>query len=135
MLILAAAMNTTSPDIVAFAGGIVADSNPAGSTATFTINADGTHTSLSGDTQWVTPNPPGETYWIRWQSGGGKTPDVTPFAINTWVQITGAGPFSWSESASSPDVDTANFNLLISNDGGTTTLDSGIVTLQADATP
>lgn len=125
-------------DVVSFSGGSrQTGGDPA--TVVFTVTANGSHTSLTSpsSSQWETANNPTpvDTYHIKWEDGTFANPGTTPFAKSTWTQLTGAGPFTWSHTESSPDISTRSLTLHISNDGGSTTLASGNVNITADATP
>jgi hypothetical protein len=126
------------PDNVTFIGGSrSASGNPA--TVVFTISDNGSHSSLTGQgSQWETVNNPTpvDTYHIKWEDHDTLPNETTnPFAKSTWTLLTGAGPFSWSHTESAPDISSKGFKLFISNDGGSTTLESADVSMTADATP
>jgi hypothetical protein len=138
--ILAALGKPTSADVVAFVGGSrQTGGDPA--TVVFTMTEAGGHSALNtpSSSQWETENNPTpvDTYHIKWEdhTGAFANPGVTPFAKSTWTQITGAGPFTWSHTETSPDISTRGMEIYISNDGGSTTLAQGDVAITADATP
>ena len=57
---------------------------------------------------------------------GDDTHDVGGNALNTWIDITTAGPNTWaweSSGTSGPQVETGTYSVEISDDGGSTTHD------------
>ena len=132
--ILAGLGKPTSADVV----DLILGSRQTGSPASFTVNADGTHTSMTGNANWETENTPTpvDTYHIKWEDHSSlANPNVTPFAKSTWTALTGAGPFTWQTTASAPNIVTRGLTLHISNDGGSTTLDSAEYSIIADESP
>lgn len=132
--LISAVLSGSPPDVIDFTGGSKSTSSPS----TFSMNADGSHSSLTGDSSWETENNPNpqDTYHIKWEDHTTLlAPNVTPFAKSTWTQLTGAGPFTWQTTASAPDVITRGMAIHISNDGGTTTLANADVSMTADETP
>ena len=116
-------------------------SGAGGAKAGIRFNVDGTvdkregatYTQISASTDWVVPQPYADTYHIKWEAGSGAC-DVTPFAASTWTAMA-AGPYEWREEEDSGSADSASVVISISNDGGSTTLDSATITLTADDTP
>lgn len=125
-------------DNVVFVGGSRTSSgDPV--TVVFTISDNGDHSNLTVQgAEWETENnpTPKDTYHIKWEAHDTlAAPGTTPFAVSTWTLLTGAGPFTWSHSASAPDIHTRGIKLFISNDAGSTTLQSADLSITADATP
>ena len=119
------------PDVVSLPATI---SLQGGSPESFVISADGSRTSGT----WESANNPTpvDTYHVKWEDHGTHpNPATTPFAKSTWTQLTGAGPFTWTHTDSPPNISTRGIELFISNDGGSTTLDSSLVTLTVDESP
>lgn len=121
-------------DLVALQDGSRSSSSPS----TFSISDTGTHTNMSSNQFWETVNNPSpkDTYHIKWEDHATfANPNVTPFAKSVWTLLSGAGPFAWSTTASPPDIVTRGFVLHISNDGGSTTIDTAIFNMTADESP
>lgn len=94
----------------------------------------GTYTQIDSGTDWVIPNSTYTgTYHIKWEAGTGAC-DVTPFAVSTWTAMS-TGPHEWREEEDGGSSDSCSITISISDDGGSTTLDSAVYSLTADDTP
>ncbi len=111
----------------------VSDTDPTAATAGFSVNRDGTVT-FTGDSvpagfDWATPkfSTVGDQFHARVNISG-DAPDTGP-GTGTWVALTSDRSWLWQVTLSGSKSCTAT--LLISNDGGTTTLDSVVYTVTA----
>lgn len=91
-------------------------------------------TNVNQGTDWVIPRPPVAVYHGRWnQTGGGATADPSSTAQNVWVPLSGGLIIDMQEQG----VNTFQIVALveISDDAGSTVLDSAVVDLTLDLTP
>jgi hypothetical protein len=87
-----------------------------------------TFTNVNTGTDWVIPRPPVAVYHARWsQSGGGGSADGSSTAQATWVPLSGGLIINMDEEFDSTYQIIADVD--ISDDGGSTVLDSAVVDL------
>lgn len=94
----------------------------------------GTYSQIDTATDWVRPESVyAGTYHLRWTQTSGSV-GVSPFAAGVWTAMSG-GPHEWYEVEVGGSIDSCSITIDVSDDGGTTTLDSGLFQLTADDTP
>ena len=79
--------------------------DPATAQAWWTFNTDGTvdkhdsdtTTQFAAATQWIIPNNPSATYYIRATNNSGSNPTSGP-ALSTWHALTSVRTWTWSRS-------------------------------------
>ena len=82
-----------------------------------------TYTQIDSATDWIIPNTAAtkRTYHFRLNKNSGDTLDAGSTAITTWVELTST--LEWWVEHATLDQD-YNATLLVSSDGGSTTIDS-----------
>jgi len=101
------------------------------------VNTDGTIDKITGDstdvstatftqidsaTDWITPNAAGTGYHVRFNTNSGDALDVGSSSAGAWIALTSNRLFYFSVAGGSAGAKDHNADLLLSRDGGTTTL-------------
>jgi len=137
--------DTISVEDTTVATSVTVDNVGTTATASITFNTDGTvdlarsHgvTSEPDVYDWVIPNNPTKTYHIRATQVSAPTGTGTATGtIGSWLQLNSNRSFGLSDtqSAGSSGSSTSQYTIEISDDGGTTTIDSGTVTFSTTIT-
>ena len=137
--------DTISVEDTTVATSVTVDNVGTTATASITFNTDGTvdlarsHgvTSELDVYDWVIPNNPTKTYHIRATQVSAPTGTGTATGtIGSWLQLNSNRSFGLSDtqSAGSSGSSTSQYTIEISDDGGTTTIDSGTVTFSTTIT-
>lgn len=93
----------------------------------WTFNSDGTVDRTVGATvtqfkpssEWIIPNSPTATYYIRAQNNAGSNPDTGP-ALNTWHALTSDRSWAWQQSTNGSK--TGSIQVDIATDSGGTNI-------------
>lgn len=81
--------------------------------------------------EWVVPKAYSKTYHLKTVVNSGDTPG--PSAVGVWLEINTTR--TWELVVSGEDLNSCNITISISDDGGSTTLDTAVYTLTADGLP
>ena len=114
---------------------VVANGNTA--RAGVRVNNDGTidklilstYTQIDSSTDWRIPNGSGAGFHVKFTKGF-LDPDPDVGTLDTWLALTANREVYYEETANDT-ADGANITVHISDDGGSTTLDSAVYTLTA----
>lgn len=136
MTILLGSVGNTAGGIVVedfvapFLGQSATCQNPAGCTATWTMQQTGTCTDCP---QWFDPvQTPQRTWHFRWSLSGCTQNQGVP--INTWTLFS-LSSYSWSESCSNPQINSCSGTMDVSFDGGSTIAGTFTFGCFCDASP
>jgi hypothetical protein len=144
MLMGFAAMSSDAGEVVTVSGESISHSVANGNTAraAVRVNTDGTmdklegtaYTQIDASTDWVIPNSFSGSYHVRFTKGGlDPTPTYNPDSVTlgTWYAISATSYRLGYEETVDDTQETGTITVHISDDGGSTTLDSGPYTLIA----
>ena len=125
--------------VVTVSGEIISHSVANGNTATagVRVNNDGTidqlvggtYTQIDVSTDWRIPNGSGSGYHVRFTRGV-FDPDPDVGTLNSWLALSSDREVYYQESTDDTE-DGGTITIAISDDGGTSTLDSGTYPLTA----
>lgn len=133
----------TSTVVVTVSGEIISHSVANGSTARagLRVNTDGTidklegttYTQIDASTDWRIPNGSGTGYYVKYTKGlldPAPTYNPDSITLDTWYEITTSYRIGYEESTNDSE-DSGTITAHISDDGGTSTLDTGAFPLTA----
>lgn len=135
-LLLLAAIGGSVPPTITVSGETVSEAAPGHAIAGIRFNSDGTvdgHSLVSGyyqvdsGTDWRIPNGSGAGYHVRATLDSGDTPTGT---LSSWLALSTSREWYFDILTGSKN---CNLTIAVSDDGGSTTLDSATYTLNAAA--